>query len=66
MIVKELHALLSKALEDRPDITNMQIHVDGEIDETKELGIHRYKNVVFILCEDSYKHSELDVISYEI
>ena len=57
MKVKELHTLLSKALIDKPDIADMSINIDSDLDDTLKLGIYNTTKQVLILCEDSYLKS---------
>lgn len=66
MLVEQLHTLLSKAMEDNPDIQKFIIHVDSERDPTMKLGICRDRQLVLILSEDSYtKVKGMEVYSYE-
>ena len=67
MKVKELYALLGKALEERPEITNMTINVDADLDDTMKLGIYAKSNQVLILSKVSYFESiGMEVYSYEL
>ena len=63
MKVKDLYALLDKALKERPELAEFDILVDSEIDDTKSLGIFENINRVLILCEDSYISKTTQVIS---
>lgn len=63
MKVKDLYALLDKALKERPELTEFNISVDSEIDDTKSLGIFESINKVIILCEDSYIPKTTQTIS---
>jgi len=66
MKVKDLHHLLSQALINTPEIGEMLISVDAELDNTMKLGVIAKHNLVLILGEESYLGSgNMVVYSYE-
>ena len=65
MQVKKLHTLLSKFLQDHPDLEKCEIHVDSEIGDITKLGIFRSRNLILILNEDSYLKTK-DMEIYEL
>ena len=66
MKVKDLHYLLSQALINTPEIAEMDIKINGELDNTMKVGVFRKEKTVLILEEESYLKSKgMEVYSYE-
>ena len=65
MKVKDLHYLISQALINTPEIAEMTINSDSDLDDTMKLGVFRESKQVLILSEDSYLKSKgMEVYSY--
>lgn len=65
MRVKQMRALLDKAVGINPDIDEMYLDLDSEFDDTTSLGIYPEHNKVLILCGESYIATIPQIITLE-